>query len=53
MRLLVRPVTGGKTAAEHHLIVEAHRIPVSAITTGGNRLRWEIRYDIHPYVTPD
>ncbi|NEW76802.1 transposase [Streptomyces rapamycinicus] len=27
----------GKTGSKHHLIVEAHGIPLAAITTGGNR----------------
>ncbi|GAA2928814.1 hypothetical protein GCM10010446_11660 [Streptomyces enissocaesilis] len=31
------PVDRGKAGGKHHLIVEAHGIPVAAITTGGNR----------------
>jgi transposase len=31
------PVDRGKTGSKHHLIVEAHGIPLAAITTGGNR----------------
>jgi hypothetical protein len=30
-------VDRGKTGSKHHLIVEAHGIPLAAITTGGNR----------------
>ncbi|CAM5734778.1 hypothetical protein SALBM311S_01148 [Streptomyces alboniger] len=31
------PVDRGKTGSKHHLIVDAHGIPLAAITTGGNR----------------
>lgn len=31
------PVDRGRAGSKHHLIVEAHGIPVAAITTGGNR----------------
>ncbi len=31
------PVDRGRTGSKHHLIVEAHGIPLAAITTGGNR----------------
>ncbi|MFJ6834393.1 IS5 family transposase [Streptomyces sp. NPDC091209] len=31
------PVDRGKTGSKHHLIVEAHGIPLATITTGGNR----------------
>jgi hypothetical protein len=31
------PVDRGKAGSKHHLIVEAHGIPLAAITTGGNR----------------
>jgi hypothetical protein len=31
------PVERGKAGSKHHLIVEAHGIPLAAITTGGNR----------------
>jgi hypothetical protein len=31
------PVDRGETGSKHHLIVEAHGIPLAAITTGGNR----------------
>jgi transposase len=31
------PVDRAKTGGKHHLIVEAHGIPLAAITTGGNR----------------
>jgi hypothetical protein len=31
------PVDWGKTGSKHHLIVEAHGIPLAAITIGGNR----------------
>lgn len=31
------PVDRGKTGSKHHVIVEAHGIPLAAITTGGNR----------------
>ncbi|GDY69406.1 hypothetical protein SAV14893_087990 [Streptomyces avermitilis] len=30
-------VAGGKVGSKHHLMVEAHGIPLAAITTGGNR----------------
>jgi transposase len=33
------PVDRGKAGSKHHLIVEAHGIPLAAITTGGNRGR--------------
>ncbi|MFE0178874.1 IS5 family transposase [Streptomyces sp. NPDC059002] len=31
------PVDRGKTGSNHHVIVEAHGIPLATITTGGNR----------------
>jgi IS5 family transposase len=31
------PVDRGKTGSKHHVIVEAHGIPLATITTGGNR----------------
>nr|WP_244217309.1 IS5 family transposase [Streptomyces carpinensis] len=31
------PVGRGKAGSKHHLLVEAHGIPLAAITTGGNR----------------
>ena len=31
------PVDRGKTGSKHHVIVDAHGIPLAAITTGGNR----------------
>jgi Transposase DDE domain len=31
------PVDRAKAGSQHHLIVEAHGIPLAAITTGGNR----------------
>jgi Transposase DDE domain len=31
------PVDRSKTGSKHHLIVEAHGVPLAAITTGGNR----------------
>lgn len=31
------PVDQGKTGSKHHVIVEAHGIPLATITTGGNR----------------
>jgi transposase len=31
------PVDRGKTGSKHHLIVEAHGIPLAATLTGGNR----------------
>jgi transposase len=31
------PVDRGKTGSKHHVMVEAHGIPLAAITTGGNR----------------
>ena len=32
-----RPVDRGKTGSKHHLIVEAHGIPLAVTLTGGNR----------------
>ncbi|MGW7278115.1 hypothetical protein ACWGIV_07355 [Streptomyces sp. NPDC054844] len=31
------PVDRGKAGSKHHVIVEAHGIPVAAVTTGRNR----------------
>lgn len=31
------PVERGKTGNKHHVIVDAHDIPLATITTGGNR----------------
>ncbi len=31
------PVDRGKTGSKHHVIVDAHSIPLATITTGGNR----------------
>jgi transposase len=31
------PVDRGKTGSKHHVIVDAHGIPLATITTGGNR----------------
>ena len=31
------PVDRGKTGSKHHVIVEAHGIPLATILTGGNR----------------
>jgi hypothetical protein len=31
------PVDRGRTGSKHHVIVDAHGIPLATITTGGNR----------------
>jgi hypothetical protein len=41
------PVDRGKTGSKHHVIVDAHGIPLATITTGGNR------NDVTQLIPPD